>query len=466
MKRRFTAVALIVSLLGTLAALAPTATARPPDRPLIKIASNLPGSLALAVSPDGRTGYLAMPRGVIKVLDLAGGTVAGEVIVGSGPLNDVQMSADGRSLVVTELEVPSFSRPYPGCGTNLMPSCSSNPSSGATYLKRIDTSSLTVVSSMQVRTEPTDLLLALSPSGTRAWIAEVATMDDTEPGLLEVIDLLTNTVIGQVPMPPGTQSVTMSTDGSLLLAGSASSMGNGLTFVDTSTAQVRMTMDLGATRPSGVALSPDASRAWVTVQPQEGGSALLSIDTASGTELFSTALGSTSLNPGGITITSDGRLALVILGWADPRGNGKLSVVDLRTGQPRAVLTAQGSVQSIATAPDGTGGYVTSYTGDEASYELMLTSVQPATRLASINSVTVAAASGAATVRWRSINASRAGIIGYQVSVPNSSRGCRTRRTSCRITGLTPGQSVAFTVTGTAGPAYGPSTQTARVRIP
>jgi len=443
---------------------APQSQAGPPEKPLLSLTSDAVGDLDLAVSPDGRTGYLATPRGRIQVLDLSRGRVMSEIVIGSGILTDLQISADGRTLVMTELEFPSFSRPYPGCGTNLVPSCAPSQNTGATYLKRVDTSSLTVLSSMLVRNEPRELLLSVSPSGTRAWLTDLATEGSLQSGLLEVVDLVPGTLIGQVPIPAGARSMAMSAAGELLVAGFAGPTGNGLILVDTSTAQVRGSVDLVAMQPQAIALSPDASRILVTADPLDSGAALLGIDPASGATVYTTELG--DVNVGELILDAPRQLALVLLNEPDPRGNSKVSVVDLRSRQPRAVLTIKGTAQSMTTS-DGTGGsLVASYTpNSDDTYQVMVSKVQPASRLASIASVRVTTATGTATVRWRAVNAARAGIIGYTVTSSTSRAGCQTRRTSCRITGLTPGQSEEFTVTGTAGRIFGPAATSARVRI-
>jgi YVTN family beta-propeller protein len=128
---------------------------------------------------------------------------------------------------------------------------------------------------------------------------------------------------------------------------------NSVSVIDTSTNTVVATVGVG-TRPFGVAVTPDGTRAYVTNNIVSGSVSV--IDTSSRTVVATIGVGA---NPLQVAITPDGTRAYVT-----NIGSNFVSVIDTSTNTVVATVPDGGTAPfGVAITPDGTRAYV----GDETS---------------------------------------------------------------------------------------------------
>ncbi len=97
--------------------------------------------------------------------------------------------------------------------------------------------------------------LALSPDGTRAWVANGLA------GSVSVVDLARRSVVATVPVPAEPLGVAVRPDGSLVYV--TSFQGTALTAIDARSSRVVASADVGPT-PRAIAITPDGRFAYVT----------------------------------------------------------------------------------------------------------------------------------------------------------------------------------------------------------
>ena len=149
-------------------------------------AGGSPGGCAISFSPDGEVAYLAQPAndsdietpGQVAVMDTSTFTVTHTIPVGAGPA-DLAVTPNGRFVYVTN----HFSAiPIQG-----------NPVSTVSV---IDTAIDAVVATISLADVTEPLGIAITPDGTRAYVAELE-------GGVAVIDTATNTVVTGVEIGDG-----------------------------------------------------------------------------------------------------------------------------------------------------------------------------------------------------------------------------------------------------------------------
>ena len=155
-------------------------------------------------------------------------------------------------------------------------------------------------------------------------------------------------LIKDIPVAPNPLQVAITPDATLALVTSYDGF---LTFIDTATNTVKATLDLINYNPSGIDISPDSSRAYLThyldISPS-----LVIVDIPNRKILSTIAL--PFVYPRQVTLTPDGSQA-----WVNYYGGGVVTVIDLMTS------TIAGSVNigqlvdtGIAFHPTGTKAYV------------------------------------------------------------------------------------------------------------
>src|SRR6266446_3710233 len=172
------------------------------------------------------------------------------------------------------------------------------------------------------------------------------------PGVT-VIDTSTNTTV-----PPAivvqSQPQTAAVRGDESMVYVTNFGGNSVSVINTGTNAVVATINLGAS-PTGVAVSPDGTRAYVT----QTGNSVSVINTATNTVL-------TTLNgfngPAGVAVSPNGTRAYVT------NQNGTtVSVINTATNTVVTTLNGFNSPRSVAVSPNGTRAYVTNQIGGTVS---------------------------------------------------------------------------------------------------
>src|SRR6266446_3016659 len=173
------------------------------------------------------------------------------------------------------------------------------------------------------------------------------------PGVT-VIDTSTNTTV-----PPAivvqSQPQTAAVRGDESMVYVTNFGGNSVSVINTGTNAVVATINLGAS-PTGVAVSPDGTRAYVT----QTGNSVSVINTATNTVL-------TSLNgsngPAGVAVSPNGTRAYVT-----NFAGTTVSVIDTATNTVvGAPITVGTNPNAVAVSPDGTRAYVTNQIGGTVS---------------------------------------------------------------------------------------------------
>lgn len=222
--------------------------------------------------------------------------------------------------------------------------------------------------------------IAVSPDGSRVYVGVTTRFPD--PGVLEVIDTASASVIGSVPVGIRQFDVVVSADGAEVYAINHDSFD--VTVVDTGTLQVRHTLraaplgdELGLgswNKPHYAALTPEG-----TLLMAYKGALLLELDPRSG-ETTSTVLRSATHSQG-VELTPDGRRLVVVGDGPDDTSLGPpaLEIVDLATGTS-VIVPLAGSHNDAAVSTDGRFAYVTGGSSrDGAPYPDVVTVVDVGT---------------------------------------------------------------------------------------
>ncbi|NYJ04384.1 serine/threonine-protein kinase [Petropleomorpha daqingensis] len=269
----------------------------------------------IALSPDGRTAYVAGRGRDLWVLDTAAGRVTGTVDVPDGPAWYVSVSPDGRRAYVSvKDDAQTVSR-----------------------VVVLDPAAGTEVASVPVGPRP--FSSAVTPDGREVWVA------GHEKSEIDVIDVARGEVTATIPVAESPHAVAFSADGRWAYV--ASHETDTLTVLNTRTRGVVATLP-GGDAPYGVAVSPDGDR--LAVADRTGGTVTV-VDTLSNRVLATARVGG---HPEDVAWAPDGRH----LYTADAE-DGTVSVVDARTYRRTAAVPVGTSPSSIAVRPDGERAYVT-----------------------------------------------------------------------------------------------------------
>lgn len=173
--------------------------------------------------------------------------------------------------------------------------------------------------------------------------AETAYVLSYQSGLINKVDLVSQTVVSSLHQVADTTSIAYAPDGETVYF----THGNGLTAIDTATDAVSPAIPAGY-QPRGVAISPDGKTAYVT-----GESTLLHrIDLTTGTPLEPLSIA--PFDGRSIVIAPSGRFAYI-------GSQASVLIVDLVTGGVSALESNIQNAYAIAITPDGGTLYVVSY---------------------------------------------------------------------------------------------------------
>ncbi|WP_426411259.1 autotransporter domain-containing protein [Bradyrhizobium ganzhouense] len=199
-----------------------------------------------------------------------------------------------------------------------------------------------------------------SPDGRFAYVAALGS------GQIDVIDVVSRTVLAAIPSSGSPSALTLSADGSSLYVTSDS--GNSVTVISTATNHVVGSSIAVGTNPNGIAVSPDGTRVYVT---NEGSASVSIIDAASKAVIGTIAVG---ISPFGVAVSPDGSRIYVA-----NQGGSSVSVIDAASQSVVATVPVSGFPLSVAVSPDGSRIYVTNQ-----SNQLMVINATTSTVIATV----------------------------------------------------------------------------------
>ena len=115
----------------------------------------------------------------------------------------------------------------------------------------IDTATNTVVATVPVGVQPFGV--AITPDGTRAYVADANCLPFCGSGRLSVIDTASNTVVATIPVGVGSSGVATTPDGTRVYV--TNQISNTVSVIDSATNTVVATVPVGVD-PLGVAITP------------------------------------------------------------------------------------------------------------------------------------------------------------------------------------------------------------------
>ena len=197
-------------------------------------------------------------------------------------------------------------------------------------------------------------LFAAGASSAGARSAYVLGMNDSSSPYVVPVDLATQTVGAQIPLPSGGEGgggrIAITPDGTKAYA--VASNEEKVVPIDIATNKAGTPIDVSFA-PTAIAITPDGTKAYVTDRFQ---SLVTPIALATNTTLPTISVGDF---PGGIAITPDGTKAYVA-----NRGSENVSVIDIATNTVIATIPVPGEPAGASVKPDGTRIYVSEENGD------------------------------------------------------------------------------------------------------
>ncbi|MCV6981324.1 SMP-30/gluconolactonase/LRE family protein [Mycolicibacterium pulveris] len=198
---------------------------------------------------------------------------------------------------------------------------------------------------------PVPQALAVSPDGTRVYVASVAET-------LTVIDGNSNEVTASIHIPNGLQAVAVSPDGSRVYVAGFVGNSGAVYVIDIATNEVVTEIPVGVLA-NGVAVSPDGSHVYVTNAATAEDNTVSVIDTTTNTVVTSIDVGQ---GPEGVAISPDGT-RVYVANFTD----NTVSVIDTATNTVVTTIGVGTSPAELAVSPDGTTVYVTNFNANTVS---------------------------------------------------------------------------------------------------
>jgi YVTN family beta-propeller protein len=209
--------------------------------------------------------------------------VSKRIQVGSHPLQ-LALTPDGTTLVVTRYD---------------------------NAVAFVDTATSTVTTLATPQYNPSGI--AISPDGSKAYVTSYI---DTQPNVV-VIDMASRKVTAALPVAAFPKSIFLTPDGAMAWVTFYQS--TTLYVIDTLSMTVTATVNAGSRADTGMAISPNGTRAYVATAPDQ----LVVFDTATLAKVGSVTVGK---SPSDVLVTPDGTRAYV-----NSQTDAVLSVVDLTT---------------------------------------------------------------------------------------------------------------------------------------
>ncbi|MET0764721.1 MAG: Hsp70 family protein [Blastococcus sp.] len=300
----------------------PTASAPPPAATAVPIppigatiaAGDTPGYVAAA--PNGTQLYIAnREAGVVTVVDTASNKIAGRITIAEGPPQFIAFSRDGRRAYVSVWD---------------------KPGGDIHAISVLDTTSNTVVATIQVETRP--FLSAVSPDGKRLYVPN----HDTDS--VSVIDTTTDQLITNIQVAPNPHWVAFTPDGSKIYTANHDS--NLVSVIDPATNTVTTTIPTPKS-PHSIAVHPTLPMLIVACFDAD---AAVVIDTNTDQVIATVSVGP---DPQFAAWSADGRFAYIV-----NNDDNTVSVVDGTTFTVVGVAHTGASPTSMAQSPDGSRGFV------------------------------------------------------------------------------------------------------------
>ncbi|MBK8285168.1 MAG: hypothetical protein IPK97_09945 [Ahniella sp.] len=228
------------------------------------------GNTGVAVSPDGARVYLVSQNlGQVTVINTQSNAVVGTIAVGPSPWSAV-VAPDSAKVYVTNSgnstvsvidaatntvtgTIPVFNNPF---GIAITPDGSRVyvTNGGSNAVSVIDTSTQAVVATLTAGMDP--IGVAISPDGLRAYVTSQTQNNVT------VFDTASHSVLGRIPVGNTAYGVVVGRDSRRVYVGNAN--GNSVSVIDAVSRTVIATVPVGS-RPEGIDVSPDGSRCtWST----------------------------------------------------------------------------------------------------------------------------------------------------------------------------------------------------------
>jgi len=176
-------------------------------------------------------------------------------------------------------------------------------------LSIIDAKTMAVTDTIKVGRQPRGILL--SPDQSRLYIC--ASSDDT----IQVFDTATKKLLHNLPSGEDPETFALSPDGKLMYVSNENS--NGVTVIDVEKRRVAAQFDVGV-EPEGMAVSPDGKTA---INTSETTSMVHWIDTATNTVVDNTTVGQ---RPRVAVFSKDGATL-----WVSSEIGGSVSIIDVAT---------------------------------------------------------------------------------------------------------------------------------------
>jgi YVTN family beta-propeller protein len=290
-----------------------TAVPIPPIGATIE-AGETPGYVAAA--PNGTQLYIAnREAGVVTVVDTAVNKITGRITIAEGPPQFIAFSRDGRRAYVSLWD---------------------KPEGDIHAISVLDTTSNTVVATIQVETRP--FLSAVSPDGTRLYVPN----HDTDS--VSVIDTTTDQLITSIQVAPNPHWVAFTPDGTKVYTANHDS--NLVSAIDPATNKVITTIATPKS-PHSIAMHPTLPLLIVACFDADEAAV---IDTNTDQVVTTVKVGP---DPQFAAWSADGRFAYIV-----NNDDNTVSVVDATTFTVVGTVFTGASPTSLAQSPDGSRGYV------------------------------------------------------------------------------------------------------------
>ncbi|WP_316843180.1 gliding motility-associated C-terminal domain-containing protein [Pedobacter psychrodurus] len=187
-------------------------------------------------------------------------------------------------------------------------------------------------------------------------------------GQLSVINLATNTVVARVPVGVSSMAVVVNNANNRIYV--ANQQSHSVSVINSITNTIVTTIDFGVGEPSGLTLSPDGSKLYVTDYNQYV-NLLRVINTTDNSVITSIPIGN---NSWGVVVSPDGRFVYTV-----SAGDGTITVINTQTNSVMATISLGQAPFNICISADGKFLYVTNYGSNMVSVINTQTNVVSAT---------------------------------------------------------------------------------------